>query len=89
MDEITTLSPILQWGFAGTTLVLIVVLWWALREFCKMLRRAIEVIPQLATEVAELNDQVEDNTQLVGNVRDRMLEFRCPFRGEHTAQQPT
>ena len=82
MHEITLLSPFLQWGFAGTTLLLIVALWWSLREFVGIVKRAIEVIPQVSQDVSQLRDEIKDTGETVDDLRDRILQFRCPFRDQ-------
>jgi hypothetical protein len=81
VDAVTTaLSPVLQWGFAGFALAQLVVLVWMVREFLGVMRSAIAAIPPLTETVAEVKDHVDEVRKVGENVRDRLLEFQCPYR---------
>lgn len=80
-QEISLLSPVLQVGAFGLCLVLIAVLWW-------LLRKLLDVLVGNTSALEGLSGLVSDVKEASQDVRDRMLEFDCPFRGgEHQEKQ--
>lgn len=71
------LSPLLQLGAFGICGILLALLWWLLRALLPVLRGNTSALEHLSA----LINQVRATSQ---DVRDRLLEWECPFRGrEH------
>jgi hypothetical protein len=81
VEDLTALSPLIQLGFAGFALLQLVVLVWLVREFLTVMRRAIDAIPPLTEQVQQLTNKMEDVQSVGERIRDRLLEWQCPFRG--------
>jgi len=82
-EQILSLAPVLQWGFAGFALILLGVLVWVIRALLGVLQSTGDVIggnTQALNHNTELVEQVRDTA---GDLRDRVLQFKCPFRGEN------
>jgi hypothetical protein len=86
VEELSALSPLIQMGFAGFALLQLVVLVWLVREFLAVMRAAINAIPPLVDKVQSLETKVEETHAVSERVRDRMLEFHCPFRSSADGQ---
>ncbi len=80
-SEFAVLTPAMQWGFAGVTFVLIGVIVW-------MIARLLDVLQANTTAMQKLTSLVEDVKETNADVRDRLLEWDCPYRGRDPAPTP-
>ena len=73
--EISLLTPVLQAGAFGLCLVLIGLLWWLLRRLLDVLSGNTSALDGLSGLVSQVKETSKD-------VRDRLLQFECPFSSE-------
>jgi hypothetical protein len=74
-NQLSLLAPVLQFGAFGLCLVLIALLWWLFRQLVEVLRGNTKAMQSLCGLVEEGNETTSD-------LRDRLLQWQCPFRNE-------
>lgn len=93
MTALTTLSPLLQLGFAGFSLILIGVLCWLVRIFVQSVRQTTKVIAANTAAIIALTGRTEQTDRHLREMRDETLRHGCPFgfpaRPQLTAQPGT
>lgn len=82
MDPVTisAFPQLLQYGALGLCALILVAWFWSVVQFVKVMERALDVIPQLIVTVNDLQEKVETGNEISGTIRNRMLEWECPFR---------
>ncbi len=70
--ELALLSPVLQAGAFGVCGLLIWLLWWLLSKMLSAFRGNTSALENLIGLVSDVRDTSEE-------VRDRLLEWQCPF----------
>lgn len=79
-DQIVPLAPVLQWGFAGFSLLLLAVLVWFCRELISLNRTTIRVVSHCTHAMEDLSDKHEEVRKELRGMRDEQLRHGCPFR---------
>ncbi len=80
-QQISAMAPVLQYGFAGVCLVLIGLVWW-------MVARLLRVLTGNTHALQGLTGLVETVKETSQDVRDRLLQWDCPFRSNEACQAP-
>jgi len=84
-EVITALPPLLQYGALGLCALILAAWFWSVTRFVRVMEKALDVIPTLTASVNDLAEDVETHSRTADQIRDRMLQWECPFR---QAQQP-
>lgn len=79
-DGLVTLTPALQWGFAGFSFVLVGVVVW-------MVNRVLTAFDANTTALVRLASLIEAVKETNEDIRDRLLQWQCPY-GERHAELP-
>ena len=79
--ELVALSPVLQWGFAGFSLILVGVIVW-------MIRRLLDAFAANTTALARLTNLIESVKETNEDIRDRLLQWSCPYGEKHADLPP-
>jgi hypothetical protein len=79
-DQLVTLTPALQWGFAGFSLILVGVIVWMIRRLLDVLRSNTEALTQLTGVVGDVDKVSSD-------IRDRLLAWKCPYSTDRGGQE--
>lgn len=86
-ETISQLPAFLQYGALGLCALILGAWFWSVMAFVRVMEKALDVIPSLTVTVNDLRDEVQTGNQTSNQIRDRMLQWECPFRHQH-AQQP-
>lgn len=88
-DVIQAMPPLLQYGALGLCALILAAWFWSVTRFVAVMEKALNVIPTLTVTVNDLQEEVKVGSQISSQIRDRMLQWECPFRHvQQTAQQP-
>ena len=81
MDDLplTTLAPILQYGFAGFSLVLVGVIVWLVKQLLAMLRATNRTIAANTAAIVTLTATTGEVKFELAQMRDETLRRGCPF----------
>jgi hypothetical protein len=79
-DQLVTLTPALQWGFAGFSLILVGVIVWMIRRLLDVLRSNTEALSQLTNVVTDVD-------QVSSDIRDRLLAWKCPYSSDRDVRE--
>lgn len=82
MDENLFLTPIIQYGFAGFSAVLLVIIVWLIRRLLDVLRENNKIIAANTTAISEVRKLTEEELKLLRILNDRLLVRPCMAKGE-------
>jgi len=88
MGTLTTLTPVLQFGFAGVCLVLIGVICWLVKLFVNCVRQMTRAVQANTMAIVALTGRTEQTDKHLREMRDETLRRGCPFGARATAVQP-
>lgn len=71
------MSPIIQYGFAGFSLILLGVLIWLVRELLAVMKENNRVIAANTLAIAAVDKHSSDALDVVIEVKDKLLERPC------------
>lgn len=77
---INTFPPLLQYGALGLCALILVAWFWSVTRFVRVMEKALDVIPALTITVNDLQEKVDEGNKTSGTIKDRMLQWECPFR---------
>lgn len=86
MEPLTALPPFLQYGVLGLCALILLAWFWSVTCFVKVMDKCLDTIPSLIEKVGDVEEHVEAGNKTAAEIRDRMLQWECPFR--HAGQQP-
>jgi cell division protein FtsB len=94
MDATTTeslinLSPILQYGFAGFSLVLVGVIVWLIRQLLGVLRANNRALSQLTSALVKVTEDTGETRTEVRQLREELLKRSCLLTSERLKQLAT
>jgi hypothetical protein len=76
-NSIVTLSPVLQWGFAGFSLVLVGVIVWLIKRLLAVLARNNTVISNLTSIIKISRSEVRQTRGSIAALRREMRARPC------------
>ena len=82
MDENLFLNPMIQYGFAGFSGVLLVIIVWLIRRLLDVLRENNKVIIGNTSAISEVRKLTEEELKLLRTINDRLLMRPCIAKGE-------
>lgn len=77
MEEIKLFSPLLQYGFAGFSMALLVVLVWMIRNLMQVLKDTSRIIDQNSEVIRQVVAGQNGATQEIRFLRDELLKRPC------------
>jgi cell division protein FtsB len=91
MDATTTeslinLSPILQYGFAGFSLVLVGVIVWLIRQLLGVLRANNRALSQLTSALVKVTEDTGETRTEIRQLREELLKRSCLLTSERLKQ---
>lgn len=84
-ETINALPAFLQYGALGLCALILGAWFWSVLKFVRVMEKALDVIPALTVTVNDLREDVQTGNQTANQIRDRMLQWECPFRGPRAA----
>ena len=76
------MEPVIQFGFAGFSVVLLVGLFWFVKRLMDLLRTVTEVIERNTTAIQKVDERTGDELRLLRAVHDKLIARPCIIRGE-------
>jgi hypothetical protein len=70
-------DPIVQYGFAGMSAVLVVMICWLARRLMDLLEKTSAIISANTDAIRTLTRRSEENARLYADLRDRLLSRPC------------
>lgn len=81
------LTPIVQYGFAGICAVLLGMQFWLMRVVVEVVKRNTVAITKNTNALLQVTERVNENREVMQQVRDRMISGRCPY-GDLKVEKP-
>lgn len=79
-QALTTLAPVLQWGFAGFCLLLLGVIVWLIRQLLQILRANNRVIERNTAAIIAVTKDTEETRDEVRALREELMRRTCMMR---------
>lgn len=73
----TVMSPLIQYGFAGFSLILLAVLIWLIRELLKVLKENNKVIAENTQAIKAVDQHTSDTFDIMVSIKDQLLKRPC------------
>jgi hypothetical protein len=79
MNDTTTqiMSPIIQYGFAGFSLILLGVLIWLIRELLKVMKENNKIIAANTLAIIAVDKHSMETLNILVEVKDTLLQRPC------------
>lgn len=71
------MSPLLQYGFAGFSIVLLGVLVWLIRELLSVLKENNRVIAENTQAIIAVDKNTTNAFEIMGEIKDELLKRPC------------
>ncbi len=78
-DTVITLSPALQWGFAGFSLILVGVIVWLIKCLLQVLKDTIRSLDGNTQALREVHQTADATRLTLASMRDELLRAKCPL----------
>jgi len=69
--------PIIQYGFAGLSVVLIVIIVWLIAKLLKLLGQTNAIIAANTEAIRDVDERTRDEMKLMRTVHDKLLARPC------------
>lgn len=79
-----TISPAMQWGFAGFAMILLGILVWVLSRHWAIYTKTMEVISHNSTVIEKASAQQAESLGLLKDIHTMLLSRRCVARDSET-----
>lgn len=79
--ETSIMSPIMQWGFAGFSGILLSILVWLIRELLKVLKENNRIIASNTEAINRVGGSADSTLQTVSKLKDELYRRPCVARG--------
>lgn len=76
-NSLVNLSPILQYGFAGFSLVLVAVIVWLIRQLLAVLRANNRALSSLTAALVKVTEDTGETRHEVRQLREELLKRSC------------
>lgn len=81
MEPTTSImNPVMQWGFAGLSVVLLIILVWLIRELLQVLKDNNAVIATNTQAIQKVDKRCEDTLNVAIEVKDELYKKPCIAR---------
>jgi len=85
-DLIQPLTPTLQYGFAGFSLILVGVIVWLIRQLLQVLKANNRVISSNTAAIVAVTKDTEETKEEVRKLREELLHRTCLLTREQIKQ---
>ena len=75
------LSPIVQYGFAGFSAVLLVILVWLIKKLLDLLEKTNQIISDNTQAIRNVDERTGEELKLLRAVHDKLLSRPCLAEG--------
>lgn len=82
MGQQGILEPVIQYGFAGLSVVLLAFVFWLTRTLIGVLQRTGEIIQANTAAIRSLSEQTRDELKLLRELREALLKRPCLLKEE-------
>jgi len=83
MDSVSLIAtPIIQYGFAGLSIVLLGFLAWLVKRLLSVLERTTGVIEQNTNVISCLKEETDESKKIIADIRDKLMSRPCIAKGE-------
>ena len=76
------MSPIIQCGFAGLSVILLVFLAWLVKRLIALLEKTTVIIKDNTDIISSLKEESGEVKEIVVGLKDRLLARPCIAKGE-------
>jgi len=76
-DSSVIMSPLIQYGFAGFSIVLLAVLIWLIRELLSVLKESNKVIAENTQAIKYVGTVTKNTFEIMVEVKDELLKRPC------------
>ncbi|MGA1979467.1 MAG: hypothetical protein ABSG99_02725 [Sedimentisphaerales bacterium] len=78
-ETVTTnlMTPIIQYGFAGFSVILLIIIIWLIRELLKVIRENNKVIAANTVAIAAVDKHSSDALDIIIELKDELLKRPC------------
>ena len=78
MDEVNSvMTPLMQYGFAGMSAILLAILVWIIRQLLDLIRSNNEALRDVTSAIQAMTTMASDNVKLQRDIHDRLLQRPC------------
>jgi len=77
MDEKLILAPVIQYGFAGMSGILLVIIVWLIRRLLDVLRENNKIIAENTAAIRDVHKTTGEALRLTRSVHEKMLSRPC------------
>jgi len=80
MNESTIMSPVIQYGFAGLSVVLLVILVWLIRELLTVLKENNRVIATNTAAISTVDGHAKETLDVAIELKNEIYKRPCIAR---------
>ncbi len=77
METMTVLSPIMQYGFAGLSGILIMIIVWLINKLLGVLKDTNQIVANNTVAIREVVSLTRDSIKLLRDVHDKLIARPC------------
>lgn len=77
MGPTSIMGPLIQYGFAGFSLILLAVLVWLIRELLTVLKANNKVIAENTQAIKSVDENTKDTFGIMVEIKDELLKRPC------------
>ena len=77
MEPTSIMGPLIQYGFAGFSLILLAVLVWLIRELLTVLKANNKVIAENTQAIKSVDKSTKDTFGIMVEIKDELLKRPC------------
>lgn len=81
MDSTHIMQPLIQYGFAGFSLILLAVLIWLIRELLLVLKENNRVIAENTHAISSVDANTKSTFNIMVEIKDELLKRPCIAKG--------
>ena len=71
------LTPVMQYGFAGMSVILVAVIVWLIRRLLAVLEKTNEIIAANTEAIRDVDHRTAEELNLVRDLREKLLQRPC------------
>lgn len=70
-------NPIIQYGFAGLSIILLAFLAWLVKRLLSVLEKTTNVIAENSNVIAALKQETDESKKMLNNIYDKLISRPC------------
>jgi len=76
----TVMNPVMQWGFAGLSVILLIILVWLIRELLAVLKENNRVISTNTQAIQTVDGHAKNTLDIAVELKNELLKRPCIAR---------